>query len=202
MSGACHPVRMRPRPRLRIVALLVLVGLALVATACGGDDDDAASDGPSTSTTTTTEADEPADGDSKLCTAAQRLADLDDESQGLVNAALGEVLAQSAAGDDAAADAALTEMLDEVQTFIDERLPELLDAYDDLAANVPEERAADVALIRDFTEELVRAVGDVETVDDLEALIAEQQGSVGEVSGALERLDQLTQDECGVVLAD
>ena len=196
-----------PRTAHRLGALLVVLALALLGCGGGDDDDggDVAADEPTTTTeatgTTEDEPDEPA-GDSEACDAAQRLSDLDDESQGVVNQALGDILGQSAAGDTAGAEAALQGALDEIRAFVEERLPELVAAYDDLEQAVPDDLQDDVALISDFTQEFVRAIADVETVAELEALVTERQAQINEVAEAVYRLDEFTQEECGIVLAD
>ena len=210
---------MRSRLPARLTALILVVTLALLA-ACGGDDDgggDQASgneattagddDGTTTGATGTTAADAAdgeggAEGDSEVCDAAQRLSDLDDETQGVVNDSLSQVLAQANAGDEAAADAALADLLDEIRPFIDERMPDLVAAYDDLEATVPPDLAADVVTIRDFTVELVDAIADVSTVAELEAVVTERMETINVVSEAVLRLDQFTRDECGIVIAD
>ena len=207
---------MRSRLPARLTALLLVLALALLG-ACGGDDDGgdeatgdetaADDDGTTTEAPGTTAGDGDGGeggegGDSEVCDAAQRLSDLDDETQGVVNDSLSQVLAQANAGDEAAADAALADLLDEIRPFIDERMPALVDAYDDLEASVPPDLAADVATIRDFTVELVDAIAEVDTVAELEAVVSERMETINVVSEAVLRLDRFTRDECGIVIAD
>ena len=199
-----------PRFALRLLALLTAASVGLLG--CGGDDDDGG-DAATDDTTATTEATgttadepepepEPEGEDSEVCDAVQRLSDLDDESQGVVNEALGDVMGQAAGGDAAAAEAALDEALAEIQAFVDERLPDLVAAYDDLEDTVPDDLADDVALISDFTEEFVRAIADVGSVEELQGLVDERQDEINEVAAAVQRLDEFTQEECGVAIAD
>ena len=198
-----HPDAPLGLPRGALALLLALL-LGLTVAACGGDDDDeATTDGP----TTTEQVAEPEDGEEAVgggdvCDAAQRIVDLDDETQGVVNEALGEVIAAASAGDAEAAEEALQDMLDAVRPFIDERLPDLMDAYDDLEASVPDDLQADVATISEFTEAFVTDIADVESVEALQELITAQQAEVNEVSEAVMRVDTFTQEECDIVFAD
>lgn len=202
-------MRVSPRSRRALSALFLV---ALVLAGCGGngdDGDEAATDDTVEERTTTTEATTTTDGssegegaDSDLCDAAQRVSDLDDESQGLLNDSLAEVMARAQAGDQEGAAAALDDMLVDVRAFIDEGLPPMVAAYDDLERSVPDHLAADVALVRDFSVDLAREMAEVEDFQQLQGIITEQQEKVSDVVEAVFRLDELTREECDIVLAD
>jgi hypothetical protein len=181
-------------------ALMVAACVALIA-ACGGDDD---SNGNAAGTSsvpraTSTSTDRADDG---MCQAFRDIADLDDQFRGEFNSLLSEVLTAAQTGDQAAADAAVDQMVSTFQSLIPTTLEPLLVAYDRLAEAAPE-LAADAQLVRDFTAEIGQAMSDAGTADEVLATVedvAEQQGV--EAGSAALRLDEVSRAECDIVIAD
>lgn len=185
----------------------VLIGVVVLALlGCGGDGDDETAASSSSSTSTSADDAEGTEGTedgAAVCDAARRIADLDDEVQGVVNDELQGFL--GAAGEPGSAEATegFEQLITAVEEVADQRLPELEDAYAELEAGLPEELAADAATVRDFTVQFLEVLRGVETPDDLEAAFTDltETGAV-EAGQATLRLDEYTRRECDIVLAD
>jgi hypothetical protein len=180
---------------------MVAACVALIA-ACGGGDDDSngntagtSSVPPATSTST-----DRADGG--MCEAFRDIADLDDQFEGELNSLLSEVRTAAQTGDEAAADAAVDQMVSTFQSLIPTTLEPLLDAYDRLAEAAPE-LAADAQLVRDFTAGVGQAMANAGSADEVLATVedvVQQQGV--EAGSAVLRLDEVSRAECDIVIAD
>jgi hypothetical protein len=188
---------------LRRGIMLVVTGLVVVAaTACSGDDDDADA-GPEGEAAdrrgevATDAGERAAEGD--LCGLFGRIEALDDESQTLVDESLGRALS---ATDPEEREAAFAEFASDFAPFAEERIPELVDTYDQLAEVVPDRNRDDVELLRDFTAGTLEAMASAESVADLqEALTGDLEAATAAGEATL-RLDELSRDRCDVVLAD
>jgi hypothetical protein len=171
--------------------LLGLLALVLAVAACGDDDasgDDGGGDGGDGD-----------GGDGDECALYERIEELDDESQAIVNETLGQALATQ---DPEAAEAAFQEFLDAYQPFAAEKLPDMLSAYDDLAATVPDDLAEDVTLVRDFTESTLQSLASAEDLADVQALFGDVEEEATAAGAATLRIDERSRDTCDISIAD
>lgn len=194
---------MRRRP------LHVLIVLAAAALLVGCSDDGevtersesaerpASSDGsaPTTDAPSTTIDDAPDSGEQggPLCDAAQRIRDLDDESNAVMNDAMRGALADPNQAVDG-----LTEAVGELRPLI----PELTKAYDDLAAAAPEAIRDDIGLVKSFTLSLMEQLAELDSIEDLTAFEGQldQNAAMAAGAAALE-IDAVTREECGISIA-
>jgi hypothetical protein len=180
---------------------MVAACVALIA-ACGGGDDDSNGNTAGTSSVplaTSTSTDR---ADGGMCEAFRDIADLDDQFEGELNSLLSEVRTAAQTGDEAAADAAVDQMVSTFQSLIPTTLEPLLDAYDRLAEAAPE-LAADAQLVRDFTAGVGQAMANAGSADEVLATVedvVQQQGV--EAGSAVLRLDEVSRAECDIVIAD
>lgn len=185
--------------------LLALLALVLAVAACGDDDsgDDAADDEQTTQPENDGGDDDGGDsgdgGDGDECALYERIEELDDESQAIVNETLGQALATQ---DPEAADAAFREFLDAYRPFAAEKLPDMLSAYDDLAATVPDDVAEDVTLVRNFTESTLQNLASAEGLADVQALFADVEEAATAAGAATLRIDERSRDTCDISIAD
>ena len=202
-------IRDKPRARRRLVVFLMTT-LALAGVACdggGGDPTVASSPGeetasatPSTSPSAVSSPPEPG-GDHPACEPAQRIADLDDQVTNTLTEELNELLTQVASGGQPS-DAQFQEFLTNVQKIVQEQVPDLLAAYDEFAATLPEDLAKDAETLREFTADFTEQIAQL-SPEELENIDKIFQGPEAiEAAGATLALDQFTQKECGIVLAD
>lgn len=181
-------------------ALVVAACLALFA-GCGDDSNGernavGPSSAPTTASANTDQATE------AMCEAFRDIAFLDDRFRGELNSALSDVIAAAQAGDDAAADAALRQMVVELQALIPTTLEPLLDAYDRLRDAAPQ-LAADAQLVRDFTAEVGQGMADAGGAEEVLAVFEDAaEGEGVAVGSAVLRLDEVSRAECDIIIAD
>jgi hypothetical protein len=190
-------------PWTRLRWLFALLALVLAAAACGDDDDDGG-DAAGDEQTTQPDGDDSDDGDSDSadgdeCGLYERIEELDDESQAIVNDTLGEALASQ---DPEEAAAAFEGFLDAFQPFAAEKLPDMVSAYDDLAAVLPDDLAEDVELVRDFTESTLQSLASAEDLADVQALFSSVEAEATAAGAATLRIDERSRDTCDISIAD
>lgn len=201
----------------RIVPIAVLA--LAVLTACSDDGgsrsaDDLLVDVDATAaeqTTTTEEPEEPeetttttgaVEAEGEVCEVFQEIADSDDRFQAELETVLTPLVTAAASGDAAAAEAAFEDFLAAMQPLLESEVPALLDAYDRLAAAAPD-LAGDVVLVRDFTQQITEDLVTAASADEAFTAVQEASGAEGIAAGeATLRLDQASQERCGIVLAD
>lgn len=186
-----------------------LTCLALVA-ACGGDDD--GGDDSTTTTeevedesTTTNEGDETttttgedegatgAPGSEAMCAAYQAVADVNAGFQ----EDLGAIVLAIAFSDDPAQ---AQEAFEALQQIVEREMPPLLDAYDDLAAEVPDDLVDDVELVRSFTSDFVDALAATPDVESFESAMEaiESHPDAAAADEAAQAIAQHGEDACGI----
>ena len=191
----------------RPLHVLIVLAAAALLVGCSGDGEvtersesaerPAPSEGssPTTDAPSTTVGGEPVPGEEggPLCDAAQRIRDLDDESNAVMNDAM-----RGALTDPNQAVEGLAEAVGELRPLI----PELTKAYDDLRAAAPEAIHDDIGLVRDFTLSLMEQLSELDSVEDLTAFEAEldQNAAMAAGAAALE-IDAVTREECGISIA-
>ena len=195
---------------------MLLFSLVFVTVACDQSDDDPtvaqASASPSETEASTSPSASPsietsvepspssATGDHPACEPAQRVSDLDDE----VTATLTEELTKlvSASGTAGISDEQFNDFIAKVKAVVSEQVPELLQAYEDLAAAVPQNLAKHAEVLAKFTESFTQTLLelDAESIKNVDELL--QTPEAFEAVGATFALDKFTQKECGIVLAD
>ena len=105
-------------------------------------------------------------------------------------------------GDQPAVDAAADELATTMAELAPRRVPPLLDAYDRLIEAAPE-LGDDVRIVRNYTTEFVEVLSELDEVDDVVGAIEEAAAEGGmEAGAAVLRLDETSQNDCGIVLAD
>jgi hypothetical protein len=126
--------------------------------------------------------------DDPLCEAAQGVLDLDEEYQEILAKAIDQGVDNPAA---------LAKALDKLP------VEDIRDAYDDLAAEVPQNLRRRVATIRDFTVEHGRELLEVEDLEGLSELIAEIEADpdAAKVTRATAEVSAYTEEECGLRIA-
>jgi hypothetical protein len=182
-------------------ALVVAACFALFA-ACGDDDANGDSNAVGTSSASTTASRSTDEANDAMCGAFRDIASLDDRFQGEFNSAVSDVIAAAQAGDEAAADAAVEQMVLELQSLIPTTLEPLLDAYDRLADTAPE-LSADVQLVRDFTADVGQDMADAGSAEEVLAIFEDAAEEDGVAAGsAVLRLDEVSRAECDIIIAD
>lgn len=91
----------------------------------------------------------------------------------------------------------------EWKAYAEEKMPEILDAYERLEASVPSSLAADVRSVKDFSVSLFELIADLERVEDLQSL--QQDLATKDAQEAVQatfRVDEFTREECNVTFAD
>lgn len=210
--------------RSRWISAVVSLLLALVVLAGCSDDDPVEvaelSDGSErSSTTSTVDADKPgststselgepegedeSSADPEVCAAFQAIADADDEFEREMNGMLAPVLAAAEAGDQVAADEAADAVAVQMQVMLADFLPDVLGAYDHLAVVAPN-LADDVTIVRDFTDEVGRALANAGgSLDEFNQAVEEVAGPGAIVAAsATLRLDEVSRTQCGIVIAN
>ncbi len=194
---------------MRLLFAYGLAALVLVGAACneGGGDPVASTSpsqeatSPSPEVTTSPGSPSPTGGDHPACEPAQQIADLDDEVTDTLSAELQQILARIASGEQPS-DAEFEAFLAKVQAVVDEKVPQLVEAYDAFAEEVPQRLVKDVEIVRDFTvnfaEQLAQLAPD--ELDQIDKLFEGPEAL--EAAGSTFALDQFTQKECGITLAD
>lgn len=194
---------------------MIALALALAATlsACGGEDDEpetsAASPSPTTAESPTEEASPTTaaspstatEGDHPACEPAQRISDLDDEVTNTLTQELTKLLAAAGSGQPPS-DEEFQAFLTQVQTVVEEKVPDLVAAYDDFAASLPPDLSDDAETLRDFTVTFTEQLAQLtpEELKNVDKLL--QSPEAFEAVGATLALDKFTQKECDIVLAD
>ena len=208
MIGLRKPLR----PARTVVVLLCLPLLAFGALACEEEDSDPAvaeaSPSPTESETSASPSVEAsptasptATGEHPACEPAQRISDLDDSVTSDLNAELTKLIQKVTAGQEIT-DAEFARFTEQVQQLVQEKLPELIDAYKDLEAALPPDLADKAKILREFTVDFTNRLVKL-TPDQIKNLQKYFEGpEVLEAAGATFALDKFTQDECGIVLAD
>jgi hypothetical protein len=155
----------------------------------------AGADRPTSSTPSTTAGDDPAPAtqDGPLCAAAQRIRDLDDRSNEIMNDAM-----RASIGDPGQAVEELADAVAELGPLI----PELTAAYDDLSEAAPDAIGDDITLVRDFTLSLMEQLSELDSADDLAAFEQQVDTNAAMAAGAAAlEIDAVTQEQCGISIA-
>lgn len=153
------------------------------------------SDGTSSTSPSTTAGADPAPAapDDPMCQAAQRIRDLDDESNAVMNDAM-----RGALDDPSQAVEGLSAAVAELRPLI----PELTTAYDDLAAAAPEAIRDDIGLVKDFTLSLMAQLAELDSIEDLTAFEGQLDQNAAMAAGAATlEIDALTKEQCGISIA-
>ena len=188
---------MHPRSTL-LRRLALVLALTFLAAACG-DDDDSGGDDASATTEAGSDGSDRSDGDGDACGLLERITELDDESEAILDDTLGPALAS---GDPAQAEAAFQDFLDAFVPFAEEKLPTLIDAYEELADVVPEDLRSDVLRLSAFTGGTLEGLAEAESVEDIEALFTDDPQAATEAGQATLRIDEYSRDTCDIVLAN
>lgn len=139
-----------------------------------------------------------------MCSIFDDIIELDLVMEGQMNNALRSMERAIDRGDRSGAEAAAADMVAKVNTAIQEHMPPLLAAYDELIATAPE-LESDVVLVRDFTVKLAQQLASTDGTLDGFVAVFDNQGLMNEgveAGYATLRLDQVSRDECGLVLAN
>ena len=159
-------------------------------------DSSAGTDQSTSSAPSTTAGDDPtpATQDGPLCDAAQRIRDLDDRS----NAVMNDAMRSELAGDPEQAVDELAAAVAELGPLI----PELTSAYDDLSEAAPEAVRDDISLVRDFTLSLMEQLSELDSADDLAGFEQQVDTNAAMAAGAAAlEIDAVTQEQCGISIA-
>ena len=192
--------------------LLLLPVFVLLATGCneetGGQpaaEASASASGIATSPSPTPEpspsvSSSPKTGDHPACEPAQRVSDLDDKVTTELTEKLSELVAS--AGGQGISDEQFEDFAKTVQEVVRESVPDLIAAYEDLAAALSPKLAKHAQTLADFTDSFTKDLlglspEELENIDELF-----QTPEAFEAVGATLALDKFTQEECGIVLAD
>lgn len=130
-----------------------------------------------------------------LCDAAARIRTLDDASDAIT----AELTRAAMTGDADAAAAAFPRVV----SGLEELLPRLQEAYDDLEAAAPEALKAKAAEVRDLSVELMATMSSAESFEAFREAFSDVSAEAAESAGAAAiELDELTTRECDVSIAD
>ena len=187
--------------RLAVVALLALV------TACGGGEpsadttDDSATEQPTSeapSETTTSAPTEAAVDTDEVCGLLKEVDRQDRETDRVLNEALQPV---QAAKTPEQARKAVAEFIEVLKRHSKVALKEATPTYDQLEQAVPQRLKPDVVVVQEFSESVIRELGRVETLKDLERWLSGARGGMKELQAASGRLDEYSVDTCGFSIA-
>jgi hypothetical protein len=125
-----------------------------------------------------------ADPHVRLCVAAQKVSDLDDE------------------GDVLNTDAPTWEQFIWAMDQLEATMPALSAAYGELAVALPPDVADDVEVVRAGTEDIVRQMSAIASPDQMQGAMAAMEARAGEINGSLMLVDAYVQGECDITIAD
>lgn len=182
-----------------VVAVAASLLVVATATACA-DDPDTASTEPFERGSPTSDNIETESETSALCEAAEDIRNLDDRSQERVNDALSKIMAQSNGPD---AKQVFEKEMAGLNRYLDSRLPQIVDAYERLEAELPQDLKADAETTLEFTTKLLAAMANMRTLKDFDRIDQEILKAGGQdATAAVLRLDAFTRKKCDVTLAD